>query len=342
MSKKIVFLGISGGIDSAASVLLLKQQGYVVVGVYLQMTSVVPNIENLKESLDIDIIVKDVRSKFKSHILDNFMSGYLKGQTPSPCVECNYLVKWRVLREVALANNSQYWATGHYCRTELQNDKYYIRKGVDSLKDQSYYLWKLDQDILKGALFPLGEYTKEAIYEMMSKRGYEVFVKKKQSMGICFLLGQKLGEFLTENISSDFIKPGKIVDTQGVQVGTHRGYPLYTIAQKKGMGLQKGDCVIDIVPSQNQLVVGSRELLYKSEIEIIDYNFVDTEEVISSKILKMIVRGVGENPDGYVNLDFVSSTELIASLDSPAWAVTSGQPVVFYIDDRVVGGGYVK
>ena len=342
MIKKKVILGISGGIDSAASVLLLKQQGFLVVGVYLQMTSVIPDIDNLEQTLGIDIIVKDVRLLFKSCILDNFVSEYLEGRTPSPCVECNYLVKWKMLREIALENDAQNWATGHYCRTQKTDGKYYVRRGVDELKDQSYYLWKLDQDILNGALFPLGEYTKDQVYELMGNKGYQVFVKKKQSMGICFLLGQNLKDYLLENSADGVIKPGKIVDANGLEVGNHKGFPLYTIAQKKGMGLPKGECVVDIVPSENQLIVGTRDSLYITQIEIINYSFVDIEKIKECENLKMIVRGVGENPEDFVKLYFISETEAIACLDNPAWAVTRGQPVVFYIDDLVVGGAYIK
>lgn len=339
MNKK-VFIGISGGIDSAASVLLLKEQGYEVVGVYLYINKPLDDILVLEKELGIKIIVNDVRREFSSSIIDNFVSAYIKGETPSPCVECNDKIKWQKLREIALANGGDHWATGHYCKTVEVDGKIYIKKGIDPLKDQSYYLWKLDQDILRGAIFPLGNYNKSEVYSLMRERGYKNLVEKPQSMSICFLNKLSVSQFLKLNIDSDIMSKGEIVNENGEHIGFHMGYPLYTIAQKKGMGLQKGFCVSKIIPDQNRLVVSHRDTLNCSELLIRDWKFVDMDSAIRNEELTIIVRGVGENPKGRVGVEILSDTLARVKLSSPAWAVANGQPVVFYIGDRVVGGGY--
>lgn len=339
MSKK-VFVGISGGIDSAASVLLLKEKGYDVVGVYLYINKPLENIISLKKELGIDIIINDVREEFSSNIIDNFVSAYIAGETPSPCVECNDKIKWQKLRQIALENGGDYWATGHYCQTVKIDNKIYIKKGVDSLKDQSYYLWKLDQDILSGALFPLGSYTKSNVYSFMREKGYTDLVEKPQSMSICFLNKLSVAEFLRQNIKSDILQKGNIVNEKGDIIGSHMGYPLYTIAQKKGMGLPKGYCVSKIIPKQNKLIVAHRDSLNTTVLIIKNWKFVDIDMIINNPKLTVIVRGVGENPEGEVVVEILSDTLAKVKLSSPAWAVANGQPVVFYIEDVVVGGGY--
>ena len=340
MNEK-VFIGISGGIDSAASVLLLKEQGYCVVGVYLQIVKPLENKEFIEKQLGIDIIIEDVGTEFSSIIVDDFLHSYAKGETPSPCVECNNKIKWRKLYDIAQRNGGGLIATGHYCKTQKVGDKFYISRAADPLKDQSYYLWGLDQDILSKALFPLGECSKQYIYEFMKSKGYSYFVDKPQSMSICFMNGKTLPQFLTERLDKSVLKSGDIVNDAGEVVGTHSGYPLYTIAQKKGLKLPAGTCVTSIDSAHNKLVIGSKDDLYSSNLRVRDWKFTDIDEVLNSQNLNVIVRGIGVNPTGAAKVVIVSETIADIELSSPAWAVTSGQPVVFYIEDRVVGGAYL-
>lgn len=340
--KEKVFIGISGGIDSAASVLLLKEQNYEVIGVYLQIIQPLENHKELEVQLGINIIICNVELEFTEKIVNNFISAYINGETPSPCTECNDKIKWQKIREIALLNGGKYWATGHYCQTEVIDGYTYVKRGIDQIKDQSYYLWKLDQEILENALFPLGEYTKQDIYIMMKAKGYDKLVEKPQSMSICFLKNKTLAEFLTKNISADIIKQGEIIDTNGNIIGKHNGYPIYTIAQKKSMGLPKNHCVIKINRKENKLITGHKHTLFCNSITISNWKFTNLNEVLNCKSLKCIVRGVGENPEGFAEIKIVSNTLAEVKLEYSAWAVTNGQPVVFYIDNRVVGGGYAQ
>ncbi len=339
---KRVFLGISGGIDSAASVLILKELGYEVVGVYLQIHTPLTDHEELQDRLGIKIIINNVSDIFNANIIDNFVNSYMMGLTPSPCVECNHSIKWKIIRQMALENGCNNWATGHYCNVSKHNGTYYIERGLDPIKDQSYYLWKLEQDILEGAIFPLGNYTKAQIYDMMREKGYQKIVNKPQSMSVCFLKDKGLKLFLEENLpTTNDLKGGDILDTDGNIIGKHDGYPFYTIAQKKGLGLNNGKCVIDIVPETNRLIVGNRNDLFTKEIIISNYYFGNLEDLSSNNIVAN-VRGIGENPKGFAQIKILDRNKAKISLEYPAWAVTKGQPVVFYCQNRVIGGGYAE
>lgn len=341
MDKK-VFIGISGGIDSAASVLLLKEQGYDVVGVYLQIVKPLEDKHFLEQQLGIKIIIDDVGKEFSTLIVDDFLRSYSVGQTPSPCVECNHKIKWRKLYEIAKRNGGGLIATGHYCQKQKVGDKFYVSRAVDNSKDQSYYLWGLEQDILSQAIFPLGNCTKQYIYEFMRSKGCDYFVNKPQSMSICFMNGKKLPQFLSERLSSNLLKIGDIIDSNGKIVGVHNGFPLYTIAQKKGLELPNGTCVTAIDANQNRLTVGSKEELYRKNITIRNWRFTDLSEVQNATNMTVTVRGIGRNPSGTAKVHIISDTLAEVELTSPAWAVASGQPVVFYIEERVVGGAYCK
>ncbi|MFI3321660.1 MAG: tRNA 2-thiouridine(34) synthase MnmA [Rikenellaceae bacterium] len=345
---KKISVGVSGGVDSAATVLMLKELGYEVYGVRfaVNQTDYRNNLldnSNLSERLDIEINEVDITQTFEKKIITPFIDSYLSGRTPSPCVECNCSIKWDVIEQNGAKIGAQNWATGHYARVVEHNGLYYVAKGVDPVKDQSYYLWQLSQSTLKGAIMVLGDKRKEQIKEFMFKKGYRELSSKKESMGVCFLGRGGYKELLKSRVDNiERLEGGEIVDRDGRVVGRHDGYPFYTLAQRKGLGLVRPNCVVAVDSERNRLIVGDENELYCSTFRVKNYKFVCLDEVMDSKRLEVKVRGVGWNPEGYCKVDIVDGNSLIVNLlSSRAWAVSSGQPVVFYIDDRVVGGGYI-
>ncbi|MEG1635683.1 MAG: tRNA 2-thiouridine(34) synthase MnmA [Rikenellaceae bacterium] len=342
----LVSVGVSGGVDSAATVLMLKNQGFSVKGVHFSVLSENNSdyISKLSESLEIDIIECNVSKIFDKNIVTPFISDYMSGRTPSPCVECNPMIKWSVVRSCAEQIGASVWATGHYARVVKQNGFYYVARGADILKDQSYYLWKLDQQTLAGALMPLGSYSKVEIKKYMENKGFMALSHQKESMGVCFLGPGGYKELLRERVPDIHnLCGGEIVDRTGKVVGTHDGYPFYTIAQHRRLGIDKGLCVVEIDKANNRLVIGDENELYVDNFFVENYQFINRDEIAESGVLEVKVRGVGRNPVGYCKVDFVDDKLLrVSLLTSSAWAIANGQPAVFYIKERVVGGGYLK
>lgn len=342
----LVSVGVSGGVDSAATVLMLKNRGFNVKGVHFSVFSEKNSdyLERLSECLDIDIVDRDVSELFDRTIINPFVDGYLCGATPSPCVECNPTIKWRVVRGFGEQIGASYWATGHYARVVKHNGLFYVARGVDPLKDQSYYLWKLDQSTLKGAIMPLGDNLKVEVKKFMSHSGLDALSCQKESMGVCFLGRGGYKELLRGRVTDiDRLCDGEIIDRGGRVVGSHEGYPFYTIAQYKGLNLDKGLCVVEIDPKNNRLIVGDQNELYTDNFAVENYNFVSIDEAKYSANIEVKVRGIGRNPNGYCKIQIIDGSNLrVELLSDKAWAVAKGQPVVFYIDQRVVGGGYIR
>lgn len=340
---------MSGGIDSATALIVLKEQGYEVTGVYLFMRGervedeVLEQLRSITEHTDIQIIIHDIREQFQHCVVNPFIDGYLRGETPSPCAECNPLIKWKSLVEVADAHGGGLVATGHYCRVKKYNDHYYPLKGSDPLKDQSYYMWQLSQEVLSRAYFPLGSITKSEVREFMRNYGWDVMVEKRESMGVCFLEGKSYDKWLIDNGVD--IGVGEVVDIEGRVIGEHRGYPFYTLAQKRGFTLHKkerGFAVIAIDSEANRLVVGDSATLQSDTIYIKRWQFVSLEEALTDEHIEVKVRGVGVNPMGYCRLQQDGDLMKVTLCSDTAWAITKGQPVVFYINDRLIGGGIVE
>lgn len=348
MISNRVFLGISGGIDSAASIVMLKEMGYEVIGVYLLMRDgqlsgeVKSQLDDISQKTGIEILVHDVREQFEKYVVKPFIASYIAGETPSPCADCNPLIKWHSLMEVADSHGGGWIATGHYCRVVVHDGLYYLAKGRDPLKDQSYYMWQLPQSILSRALFPLGEMTKGEVRDFMRCHDWEVMVEKRESMGICFLEGKRYTQWLVEHSVEE--RRGEVVDIHGSVIGEHRGYPFYTLAQKRGFTLYGGEhglAVTQIDCERNRLVVGDSKLLQSNVFYIKRWHFVSQSEIFSEQCLEVKVRGVGENPRGYCTVKQEGEMMKVTLLSDTAWAVTKGQPVVFYVNDRLIGGGIV-
>lgn len=259
MDMKKVLIAMSGGIDSTVAAMLLQEQGYDLVGVtYRTFDSISKGcMEKEKGCCSVDSLfeakrmaqdlgfehhILDIRQEFKDTVITNFIDEYLRGRTPNPCVVCNSTIKWGKIIETADELGCQYVSTGHYARIGHQNGRWYLRKGADESKDQTYFLWTLTQENLARTIFPLGELTKPEVRRIALEHGYEKLSQKVESQEICFIPENDYRAFLAEHVENYTEKygPGDFTDTQGNKLGTHKGYPNYTIGQRKGLGIALG------------------------------------------------------------------------------------------------------
>lgn len=332
--KKSVLLGFSGGIDSTMSARLLLERGYRVVALTIDTTgdsAMLEKAERVAEELGIEWLCYDAKEMFERDIIDYFCSEYTLGRTPAPCTRCNTHIKWKILLEEANRLEIVNIATGHYFRIEQRNGSYYVAKGADSNKDQSYYLWGLSQDILSRAITPMGEMIKSDV-----KEGFK---DKSESMGICFLERKPYAEFLKERGVNP--SEGDILDTRGVLCGRHNGIIHYTIGQRRGEGIPEGMRVVDIRAIENNIIVGEKPLLYKSTLYITNCNILDKNELLTANDITIKIRGIGINPTLPVSVEPYKDGYLITTPDK-AFAPAKGQPLVLYRNNLVIGGGIVE
>ena len=336
MSKSVV-LGFSGGIDSTTAVELLRRDGYTVAALTLDTVGDETFVQMAKrraQELDLPLYVVDATQQFSSRIIDYFTQSYACGRTPAPCTLCNPLIKWNNLLSHADKIGADHIATGHYFKIEEYNNRLYVAKAADSAKDQSYYLWGLSQQILARALTPMGDMIKSEVKQN--------FADKRESMGLCFLRGQSYREFLSERCP-DVVRKGDIVDSEGRVVGCHDGVAFYTIGQKRGLDVElSGVAVVGIDATRNELIVGKQEELLHATIEVGDCNIVDEEELLTADDISVVIRGIGRNPGGYARLIERTKGGYKIHLSESAWAPAAGQPLVFYRQNRVIGGGIVE
>ena len=328
-----VVVGFSGGIDSCASARWLIERGYRVVAVTIDTMyddELLSSAEQKAKELGIEWMKVDATERFRSEIIDYFINSYRRGLTPAPCTRCNPIIKWHTLLNVANDLGIYHIATGHYFNVVQHRGHHYVAKGADPVKDQSYYLWGLGEEILSRALTPMGSAIKSEIKANLTN--------KSESMGICFLRGKHYTEFLQDEGVE--LTPGSILSTDGTPLSTHNGIARYTIGQKRGEGIPEGLRVIDISSEDNSLTVGKNELLYKRRLYIRETYIVDKEELLTSQDITIKIRGIGRNPEKYVSVNEWHDGYVIECDDS-AWAPAKGQPLVLYRGNLVIGGGIV-
>lgn len=331
--KQSVLLGFSGGIDSCTSALRLMAEGYHVVALTIDTMgdkAMLHKARTKAEEIGAEWLMYDAREEFKREIIDYFCQEYAMGHTPAPCTRCNPLIKWRTLLNEANHLGIKHIATGHYFNIEKRDERYYVTKGVDESKDQSYYLWGLSQEILSRAITPMGNAIKSDVKQ--------AFKDKSESMGICFLNGLPYAEFL-RNEGID-MPDGDIVTRNGEVCGSHNGIARYTIGQRRGVGIPEGMRVIGIDATRNHIIVGENELLFHNQLHIAHCNIVDEEELLSAKDITVKIRGIGRNPQLPVSVEATHGGYIVKTQD-PAWAPAIGQPLVFYRNNWVIGGGIV-
>lgn len=331
--KQSVLLGFSGGIDSCTSALRLMAEGYHVVALTIDTMgdeAMLHKARTKAEEIGAEWLMYDAREEFKREIIDYFCQEYAMGHTPAPCTRCNPLIKWRTLLNEANRLGIKRIATGHYFNIERRYERYYVTKGVDESKDQSYYLWGLSQEILSRAITPMGNAIKSDVKQ--------AFKDKSESMGICFLNGLPYAEFL-RNRGID-MPDGDIVTRNGEVCGRHNGIARYTIGQRRGVGIPEGMRVIGIDATRNHIILGENELLFHNQLHIAHCNIVDEEELLSAKDITVKIRGIGRNPQLPVSVEATHGGYIVKTQD-PAWAPAIGQPLVFYRNNWVIGGGIV-
>ena len=342
-AKQKVLVGMSGGIDSTATCLMLREQGYDIVGLTLWVWGEKPvEAAQLAEQMGIEHHIADEREAFRKIIVQNFIDEYRQGRTPNPCVMCNPLFKFRILTEWADRLGCDFIATGHYTRLEEHGGHIYILTGDDDKKDQSYFLWRLSQDVLRRCIFPLGTLTKPQVRDYLRSKGYELKAEEGESMEVCFIKGD-YRDFLREHSPEidQEIGKGWFVNAAGVKLGEHKGFPYYTIGQRKGLeiALGKPAYVLKINPQKNTVMLGDAEELKTRHMLVEDDRFVDETEAMNSPQLSVRIRYRSKPiPCTLRRLD---DGRLLVNFQSEASAIAPGQSAVFYIGNRLVGGSFI-
>ncbi len=339
---KKVLVGISGGVDSSVSALILKNEGYEVIGATMNLfDSNTKDSKDVCDKLGIKFIELDCKDKFKKCVINYFINEYKLTRTPNPCVECNKKLKFGYLYDYVKENNIDYIATGHYAKVEY-SDKYerYVLKKADNLaKDQSYFLYSIDKNILPMILFPLSKFTdKEEIREIAKQNKLNTH-SKSDSQDICFIPEGDYKKFL-ENNSIMGSREGNVI-FNGEVIGKHTGLYKYTIGQRKGLGISYKTplYVIGFNKEKNELIVGEENDLYVDNFEVINYNLLAIDKI--NKPIKVMVKTRYKSVESPAIIE-MKNDNILVTLDSPIKGVTSGQSAVFYIDDIVLGGGIIK
>lgn len=357
MEKKKVVVGMSGGVDSSVAAWLLKNQGYDVIGVTMQIwqdeeeaameeyggccgLSAVDDARRVAAALDIPYYVMNFKKEFKENVIDYFIDDYLHGRTPNPCIACNRYVKWESLLKRSLDIGAEYIATGHYARVEkLSNGRYAIRNSATAAKDQTYALYNLTQDQLSKTLMPVGEYTKDQIRAMADEIGLLV-AHKPDSQDICFVSDGDYTSYIEEN-SDAKITPGNFVLSDGTVVGKHKGIIHYTVGQRKGLGLSLGHpvFVLEIRPETNEVVVGSNEESMSRYVRADQVNFMTVEDLTEPKRVWAKIRY--NHRGAWCTVEKTGEDEILCTFEEPQRAITPGQAVVLYDGEYVLGGGTI-
>lgn len=336
---------MSGGTDSSVAAMLLQEAGYEVTGITFRFyepehrTTYLDEAAELAEKLNIKHIIFDAREIFEKQIIKYFVSEYLSGRTPFPCVYCNNTLKWPLLEKIATESGIFHIATGHYAQMTSLKDHLYIMTGTDRDKDQSFFLWGLPQTTLQRILFPLGNKLKKDVRKTASLRGFAQLAQKPDSMGICFCPGD-YRIFLANRIKSK-ISPGHFVDSEGRILGQHNGYPFYTIGQRRGLiYLNKAIFVKDIDPVGNRVILSSLQELYKTQLYLKEINIVNpTDFTENAKIVCRIRYRKQQVP---CKVSLIGDRRAIVYLSRPEHSIAPGQSAVFYADNRVLGGGIIE
>lgn len=351
--KGSVAVAMSGGVDSSLAAALLKEQDWDVTGVTMRLWSeqeaaweeTVASARRVAQWLHVPHIVVDAAEVFRRVVVNEFISEYVRGRTPNPCIICNPTVKFGLLwQEISQHCDASMMATGHYVRSSYcpKSGRFLLQRGRDQDKDQSYVLYRLTQDQLARSLFPLGNMTKIEVRERASALGVPVH-ERSESQDICFLFGEDYRDFL-RRYASDSILPGPIIDEDGAVLGEHEGLALYTVGQRRGLGVSAPHplYVLRLDPARNALLVGPRESLRVRGALLSDVNFFPFSHLDAPEAVQVKIRY--NAPDAQASLvpSTSSGQEVEVHFDEDLVAVTPGQSAVCYQDDLVLGGGIIK
>ncbi|MBU6158873.1 MAG: tRNA 2-thiouridine(34) synthase MnmA [Bacteroidetes bacterium] len=366
MSKKgKVMVAMSGGIDSTVTALMLHHEGYEVVGITMKTWDYATsgtgsqgkketgccNLDSFNDARAAAVhhgfphYILDIRDEFGDFVVENFVNEYLNGRTPNPCVLCNTHIKWRALLKRADAMNCDFIATGHYAKIRRHtNNRYVISKAVDNTKDQSYVLWGLEQDLLSRTLLPLGGYKKTEIRQMAEDMGYPELAKKAESYEICFVPDNDYRGFLKRKVAGleSRLEGGYFVDKSGKILGQHKGYPFYTIGQRKGLDIALGRpvYVTNILPESNTVVLGEENDLIQTTMMVGGINWQKYDSL--SNPIEAVTK-IRYKDEGTFSILKPESTQTArVEFMGQAKGIAPGQSAVFYEEDDVIGGGIIQ
>ena len=357
MEKKKVVVGMSGGVDSSVAAYLLKEQGYDVIGVTMQIwqdednaaqeenggccgLSAVDDARRVANMLEIPYYVMNFKNEFKENVIDYFIGEYLDGRTPNPCIACNRYVKWESLLKRSIEIGADYIATGHYAKiVRTESGRYSLKMSDATGKDQTYALYNLTQHQLSHTLMPVGVYEKDEIRKIAEQIGLPV-AKKKDSQEICFVPDKDYAGFIEENTEHK-IKEGNYVLEDGTVIGRHKGITHYTIGQRKGLNLAMGHPVFvtEIRPESNEVVIGENKDLFKRELVCDRINFMSIPDLKEDMRVMAKIRYNHRGASAVIHREDEDKIRVI--FDEPQRAITPGQAVVLYDGEYVAGGGII-
>lgn len=357
MDKKKVVVGMSGGVDSSVAAYLLKEQGYEVIGVTMQIwqdeaqeaieenggccgLSAVDDARRVANALDIPYYVMNFKKEFSEQVITYFVDEYMKGRTPNPCIACNRYVKWESLLQRSLGIGADYIATGHYAQViKLPNGRFALKKSATIAKDQTYALYNLTQDQLSRTLMPVGAYSKEEIRKIAEKINLRI-ANKPDSQEICFIPDNDYGRFLKEHTGTEF-EQGNFVSIEGKVLGKHKGIVHYTVGQRKGLGLNLGKpgFVVEIRPETNEVVIGDDQDVFSNKLQANQLNFMSIEDI--DGVLECEAKIRYSHIPARCQIKKVNDDVIECTFEQPQRAITPGQAIVLYEGDIVIGGGTI-